>query len=297
VDRAGITNRLDAAMGSARYGRLRARLPRYAFLALVAVLCAVGLRAIVAPPQTSGPGSTSRASVDYAVESFATEFVRAYLTYDARDPQAHDAAVSPFVPSGLELGAGFTPPASGSQRVIWAEIAQVQKPLAGGSVLTVAAKLNTSSQPLYVSVPVRRAPNGAIFLGSYPSFVGPPLTSRPSVLEVSRESVSDEDVSSLVKRALTNYLGGDVENLSADLAEAATVTLPPNHLSLTSVDELVWTDGPGSGAVLATVSATDPRGGQYTLRYELGIRRIADADPRISPGWRVTYVQAISQES
>jgi hypothetical protein len=297
VERSRIRERFDGAMGSARFGRLRARLPRYAFLTLVGVFCLAGVRAVVAPPRASVAIPDGRAAVDHAVESFATEFVRAYLTYDARSPEAHEAALSPFVPSGLELGAGFTPPASGAQRVRWAEVAQVQRPLSGGVVLTVAAKVNTSSQPLYVSVPVRRGAGGAIYLSSYPSFVGPPLTSRPSVLESPREGVRDEDVSSLVKRALTNYLAGDAENLSADLAEAATVTLPPNRLSLTSVDDLLWTDGPESGAVLATVNAADPRGGQYTLRYELGIQRITEADPRISPGWRVTYVQAISQES
>jgi hypothetical protein len=297
MGRQQISQRVNRALASARYGRLRARLPRYAFLALVVVLCATGIRAIVAPAQAPSPPTAGPQRVDYAVDDFATSFVRAYLTFNASRPQAHDAALAPFVSSALELGAGFTPPQVGSQQVSWAEVAQVQRPLAGGVVVTVAAKVNTRSTPLYVSVPVRRTGEGAIYLSAYPSFVGPPLTATPSLVEPEHESVNDEEIARLVKRALTNYLKGDAENLAADLAEAATVTLPPNHLALSSVDELDWVDGPGSGAVLATVRASDESGGQYTLRYEVGLRRLAGADPRIAPGWRVTYVQAISQES
>ncbi len=34
---------------------------------------------------------------------------------------------------------------------------------------------------------------------------------------------------------------------------------------------MVWVAGPGSGAVLATVTAADSRGATYTLTYELGL--------------------------
>ena len=96
---------------------------------------------------------------------------------------------------------------------------------------------------------------------------------------------------------MANYLAGDAENLSADLAGAATVTLPTVPLRLRALEQLDWVSGNGGGAVLATVDATDARGGYYTLRYEVGVRRVASADPRLGPGWRVTYVQAISQQS
>ncbi len=38
-----------------------------------------------------------------------------------------------------------------------------------------------------------------------------------------------------------------------------------------SLDQLAWVAGPGSGAVLATLTASDPGGATYTLAYELGI--------------------------
>jgi hypothetical protein len=235
--------------------------------------------------------------VDYAEQSFALAFAHAYLEYDAAQPGRRESALEPFVASGFEAGAGFTPPQSGSQHLKWATVAQVQRPLAGGVVITVAAKLSTAEQPVFLSVPVDRAESGAIYLAAYPSFVGPPLlTTRPAASE-GGEPVREGQVSELVSRALANYLAGDAENLSADLAAASTVTLPTSPLRMEGVDQLDWVSGNGGGAVLVTVSATDPRGGTYTLRYEVGLRRVAAANPQLGPGWRVTYVQAISQQS
>lgn len=290
-------SRLAGLRSSARYGRLRARAPRYAFLVGVLVLCLAGLHAIVFPTSPSAPPEAAGPPLDFAEQSFALAFSQAYLSYDAASPEVREAALEPFAASGFEFGAGFTPPQAGAQRVQWANVAQVQRPLSGGVIITVAAMLSTVARPVYLSVPINRGQGGAIYLAAYPSFVGPPLvTARPDGQE-GGEPVQDGEVSALVKRTLANYLAGDAENLSADLADAATVTLPTNPLLLQSVDQLDWVSGKGGGAVLATVDATDPHGGTYTLRYEVGIRRVAAADPRLGPGWRVTYVQAISQES
>lgn len=236
--------------------------------------------------------------MDYAEQSFAVAFSQAYLSYDAARPEAHEAALAPYASTGFEIGAGYSPPQSGSQRVQWADVAQVQRPLAGGVLITVAAKLSTAARLVYLSVPVDRERSGSIYLTGYPSFVGPPLSStRVAADQGGGEAVTDGEVSALVKRTLANYLAGDAENLSADLADAATVTLPTNHLRLRSVDQLSWVSGAGGGAVLATIGATDPRGGSYTLRYEVGMRRVSSSDPQLGPGWRVTYVQTISQQS
>lgn len=293
----GSLRRLGRLRSSARYGRLRARLPRFGFIAVTAVLCLAGVRSIVLPSHASPPPESVEPLVDYAEQSFATAFARAYLAYDSSHPGYREAALGLFISSSLDLGAGFTPPSSGSQRVTWTDIAQVQRPLTGGVIVTVVAKLSTQPEPVYLSVPVRRAAGGAIYLDGYPAFVGPPLTTRSGLAEADREAVEDGEISTLVERSLTNYLGGDAANLAADLAEAATVTLPPNQLALHSVDQLEWVDGSGSGAVLATVSASDTHGGRYTLRYEVGLRRVEGSDPRIAPGWRVTFIQTISQET
>jgi hypothetical protein len=289
--------RRRALARSARLGRARARAPRWAFLALVCVLCLAGLHSIfLAPAAAPAPGPTGPPT-DWAEQSFALGFARAYLSYDSGRPQEREAALRPFVGAGIEAGAGFTPPDHGSQQVRWADVAQVQRPLAGGIAITVAAQLSDAAEPVYLSVPVGRGRGGEIYLGGYPSFVGAPLSGAAHPSAPGGEPVSDPAVQALVRRALGNYLAGDAEDLAADLAGAATVTLPGADLTLGGVEELEWVDGEGGGAVLATVTATDPRGGAYTLRYEVGVRRATSSDPALGPGWRITYVQAISQDS
>jgi len=293
----GVRDRLARVRSSARYGRLGARLPRYGLLAAVLVLCLAGLHSILSPPATSSPAQAPGPPLDFAEQSFALSFAHAYLTYDAGLPEEREAELGTFAGSGFEFDAGFRPPHSGAQHVLWAEVAQVQRPLAGGVIITVAARLSTATEPVYLSVPVDRDDSGAIYLAAYPSFVGPPLTSARPADQDAGEPVREGEVAALVKRALANYLAGDAEDLSADLAGVATVTLPTNRLRLQDVAQLDWVSGHGGGAVLATLEATDPRGGEYTLRYEVGVRRVGAADPRLGPGWRVTYVQAISQRS
>jgi hypothetical protein len=289
-----VADRASRLRASAKYGRIRARAPRYAFLGLVVLLSLAGLRSIIAPAhaiQGSGPSQ----DVDYAEQSFAISFVHAYLTYDSSRPEDRERAMAAFSASGLEPGAGFLPPQRGAQTVEWADVAQVQRPLAGGVVVTVAAALSSVADPVYVSVPVDRTSDGAIYLAGYPSFVGPPLSTTRAGTDVADEPVNDAEVVSLVNRALGNYLGGDAENLSADLAQAATVTLPTAPLHLEGVEQLAWVRG--GGAVLAEARASDARGGSYVLRYEVGVRKVTSSDPQLGPGWRITYIQTISQQS
>lgn len=293
----GSRPRLRGRSSSARLARARARVPRYAFLAFVVVMCAAGMRSILAPAAPAPAPGRGGPPLDFAEQSFALGFARAYLTYDSAHPERREAALEPFLAAGLELGAGFVPPDSGAQRVRWVDVAQAQRPLSGGVAITVEAKLSDAREPVYLSVPVQRAKGGAIYLAGYPSFVGPPLHGSQGGGERGGEPVDDAALSALVKRALANYLAGDAEDLSADLASAATVTLPSVDLALRDVERLDWVHGTGGGAVLATVGAAGPRGGSYTLLYEVGVQRSGTTDPRLGPGWRVTYVQAISQQS
>jgi hypothetical protein len=292
-----VRDRLERLRSSARHGRLRARVPRYAFLAFVAVMCVAGINSIFSSPSGGAVAAESGPPLDFAEQSYALAFTQSYLAYDGARPEEREAALSSFAASSFGVDVGFAPPQAGSQRVQWADIAQVQRPLSGGVIITVTAKLSTEQQPVYLSVPVDREKGGAIYLAGYPSFVGPPLSTTHTTTDQGGEPVDEDEVSSLVKRALANYLAGDAGNLAADLADAATVTLPTNPLRLEGVNQLNWVHGSGGGAVLATVSATDARGGSYTLRYEVGVGRVGAADPRLGPGWRLTYVQAISQQS
>jgi len=290
----------DRAAGlwmSARYGRARARIPRVLFVAFVVVMSLAGIRSIVAPTHPTAGDGTKAEQADYAAQNFAAEFARAYLTFDGARPERRESRLSRFLPSTLNADAGLSPAVSEAQRVTWTGIAQVQRPTTKGAIITVAVGTTTRSEPIYLSVPVERGKGGAISLGGYPALVGAPLTATPVIEETETTEVDDPEIERLVSRALTNYLAGDAENLAADLAEAATVTLPPVALRLSGVQRLEWVGVAESGAALATVDAVDEHGGTYTLRYEVGLRRVEGTDPRIAPGWRVTYVQTISQET
>lgn len=260
--------RLGFGWESVRRARLTAAAPRYLATAALVVFLALGVRAMFFAPQPP-PSPPPRATADAPSEDFALQFARAYLSYDAARPGIRARALAPFVPEGLDSGAGFFA-ASGAQRVLWAQVASDQWALAGGRAITVAAGVSTQRAPVYLAVTVRHQRGRGLALVGYPAFVGAPSVDT-SASPPSRSEVEDPAVRTVVERVIRNYLAGSAPNLAADLTAEATVTLPTVALRARSLDQLVWAAGPGSGAVLATLTATDPSGATYTLAYELGI--------------------------
>jgi hypothetical protein len=258
---------LSDAGESVRLARLRAVAPRYVAIAVLAILLLLGLRSLLWPPQPQSASLPTAA--DLPSRSFALQFARAYLTYDANRPGARLRDLAAFVPADLDRAAGMFPQ-SGSQRVLWVEISSDQPALAGGRVLTVAAGLSTQSLPVYLAIPVRHPPNRPVSLTGYPGFVGAPLVDTASS-PPSHEDVSSPAIAEVVTRVLRNYLAASTVNLKADLTDDAVVTLPTISLRLERLDQLVWLGGEGSGAVLATVMAQDANGVSYTLTYEVGL--------------------------
>jgi len=263
--------RLGFGWESARRARLTAVAPRYLATAALLLFCVLGVRvAFWAPHPTPAPRPLA-AGADAPSRDFALQFARAYLSYDAARPGARARALAPFLPEGLDSGAGFFA-AAGERRVRWAQVASDQRALAGGRVITVAAAVSTQRAPLYLAVTVRHERGRPLALVGYPAFVGAPsidtATAPPPRLEVEEPAVR-----AVIERVIRNYLAGSGPNLAADLSAEAIVTLPTVALRARSLDQLVWVAGPGSGAVLATLTATDPSGATYTLAYELGIER------------------------
>jgi hypothetical protein len=262
-----LFSRAAGAPEGMRRARVRATAPRYVAAAVAVLLLALGLRSIVMPPKavvTPVP-----ASADAPSRSFALQFARAYLTYDASRPAVRARALAALLPANLDRGGGAFPEA-GRQRVLWAEVASDQPALVGGRVITVAAGVSTQAAPVYLAVPVRHPTDRPVSLAGYPSFVGAPLVDHAGSSS-SYSEVDDPAVEEVVGRVLRNYLAGSAENLKADLADEAEVTLPTVDLQVENVDQLVWLGGTGSGAVLATVLARDARRVIYTLTYEIGI--------------------------
>jgi hypothetical protein len=264
--------------------RLARGLPRYVLYALALAGALASARFALDPPSATVSAALLRRppAEDLAAEGFVTLFARAYLTWEAQHPEAREHALAPFVGSGMDADAGLQPPASGEQRVQWTQVVQQRSPLAGEIVYTVAAQTDTAGL-LYLTVSVLHKSGSPLALAGYPAFVGPPA-SGPAQTDTggSRREVSEPALTTVVERALRNYLAGSPSELAADLAPGARVSLPGIELALQSLQSLRW--APGAGAVLALVQARDQRGATYTLAYELDVLR---AQGR----WEVSAIQ------
>ena len=251
-----------------RVAALRAAAPRYLTLGVLAVLLLLGVRSLFFAPSSAVPAQAA-AVADAPSRAFALQFTRAYLTYDVERPALRARALAPFLSSAVDADAGFLA-ADGRQEVLWVEVASDQPALAGGRAITVAAALSTQPLPVYLTVTVAHERGGPLALVGYPAFVGAPAISRDAPT-VSRSAVDDEQINAVVARALRNYLAGSAQNLNADLAPGAEVTLPTLPLQLRTLARIDWLGRSGARAVLATVEAVDAGGATYTLAYELGI--------------------------
>jgi hypothetical protein len=264
-----LSGRAQGGWQSLRRARYSSAAPRYLATLILFGFFALGVRSAVFPASAAAPPAPTEAGADAPSADFALQFARAYLTYDAAHPGQRAEALAPFLSAQLESGAGFTP-TSGSQRVLWADVASDQPALAGGRVITIAAEVSSQRLPLYLAVSVRHDAGQPLALTGYPSLIGAPAVAGRST-PPARVAVTEAGVLAVVERVLRNYLAGAAPNLKADLTADAAVTLPTARLHVQSVDQTLWVAGAGSGAVLATVTAMDPRGNTYTLTYELGI--------------------------
>jgi len=203
-------------------------------LAIGALLAAVGVKATVAPRAASVraaavPATDAR---DITAQGFAQAFARAYLSWDARDPEQHQRQVAPFLSGSLDGDGGLQVPPHGRQQVLWSTAIQDQSDARGDRVITVAVQ--TTRQLLYLGVPVHRTGRGFLVVREYPSLVGPPV-SDPAVAPAEEPDVTDGGLRSVVQRAITNYLAGERTNLLADLHTGAVVSLPTATLDVRSV--------------------------------------------------------------
>jgi hypothetical protein len=262
--------------------RLAGELPRYALYAAALWGALASARYAIAPPRPPR-ATTSEASVlpDRAAEAFAVLFARRYLTWAAARPQAYAESLAPFAGEGLAERGGVALPSAGSQEARWAEVVQERLGPAGERVYTVACETAPTGL-LYLSVSVLRTPGGALALAGYPAFVGPPAATAG---EDPGEAFRDVEVPALrtvVERALRNFLAGQSTDLAADLAAGAAVSLPAQPLAMGSLERLKWI--PGAESVLAAVQASDARGVQYTLQYELDVAQVGGR-------WEVSAIQ------
>ncbi len=259
--------RVDVTQHPLYRARLAGGAPRLALYVLVGMLSLAGLGSIARGHRTINERFISTGStIDLAVAEYATEFVRAYLTYNAQIPEAHTQALSRFSNNTITGEAGMSP--QGSQTVLWAEPVQEQRPPSGGEIVTVAAQTSTASAPQYIAVAVERSPSGALAIANYPSFVGPPAIDQ-EYSTPDQAAVSAAGLTAMVTRVVTNYLSDNSQNLQADLTPDAQVTLPTVALTVQRVTSVTWAQP--DDAVEVQLTAEDPAHSIFSLAYLIGV--------------------------
>ena len=238
------------------------------------VLCAVGLltiagaRAAVAGPGTEpAPARAVAPADDLSAQGFAQAFARAYLTWNAWHPERHAQQVRPYVSQALDPGAGLQPPAHGVQQVVWT--AALADTAAGKRTRIVTVAAQTTRSLVHLAIPVQRDQRGFFVIPRYPSIVGPPV-SDPKQGVAAEDDVEDTAVRAVARRAVTNYVERERDDLRADLDHGIVVSLPANALKVRSVESVTWA---GPRRVAVTVTAEDADGAEWTLRYELSVVR------------------------
>lgn len=254
---------------SLRRMRWRARAPRYCALTAVGILALAGARTtIVGAPPARVERYYQTPPIDVGLEAFATDYARAYLSWNPRDIEARQQALQRFNPR-LAGEATFQPSREG-QLVTSAQVVQDEPAAVGGRIVTVEVTVSPKERTEYLAVPVARDGSGAMTVSNYPSFVGAPST-QTNPLSPPAATVEDQELEAVVERALTNYLAGDANDLAADLMPGTQVTYPPNQLQVIgSPGQLTWAS---PGTVLITVQAQDQQGATYTLAYEVGVQK------------------------
>lgn len=250
-----------------RLGRRGARL---LVVGLALTGCAAALRAAVAPPHAATPPRPPVAVEHLAEEGFAALFARRYLSWNAANPALHQQGLEAFTGSGVDPDAGLVPPANASEQVLWTDVVQSRSGPAGEDVYTVAVATDAAGLE-YLAVPVVHDSGGGLALGGYPAFVGPPASASFDDVAGRLPQVDDAALTVVVTRALRNYLADASSNLEADLTPGARVSYPTQPLVLDEVASLRWSSADES--VVAQLVASDSRGTQYSLVYEVAVAR------------------------
>jgi Conjugative transposon protein TcpC len=248
--------------------KLVREMPRYLLYAMAIWGVLASARYAIVPPRPVIAPAPHVQPSDRAAEGFASLFARRYLSWNAGDPQAYQQGLAPFLGNGIDASAGTQLPNKGTQQVLWSEVVQQRELRAGEHIYTIAAQTDSAGL-LYLTVGVMRNPQGELALTGYPAFVGAPASVAATDLVSHFHDVANSELATVVQRALRNYLSLSSSDLAADLTTDAQVSLPGLALQLQSVQQLKWL--PEGSSVFAVVQASDERGTQYTLDYELDV--------------------------
>src|SRR3954468_12277667 len=189
--------------------RWRVRAPRVLALADLLVCTVLVLQSAAGPEARSERPERVQTPSDLRAEGFAEAFARAYLTWDAADPESHERSVARYTSQALDPGAGVRLPRVGRQRVLWTRTV-ADEPRSHERLITVAAE--TSRQTVDLIVAVARDPRGMLFISRYPAIVAQ-SAADPAADPVDEQPVEDSTLLAVVRRAVRNFVSGQRADL------------------------------------------------------------------------------------
>ncbi|MBE2317826.1 conjugal transfer protein [Solirubrobacter sp. CPCC 204708] len=261
-------------------GGLVKRLGRAVLWLLVLVLLLRGVASVMEPRRPGAVAATAKPAVaswpDDEVRAFASDFARAYLTYNAKDPEASESAIRAFV--GPELASSVVPEygEDAPRRAVGSvSVARVLRVDDSRALVTVAAAATGGTR--YLTVPVARDARGGLVVSDLPSLAAPPtLASAPQMSGESLPASERAPIEDVVSRFLTAYLAGDAGELSFFTPTGVRIGALAAEHELVDVTSLALV-APAQGRVrevMATVRAKDAAtGATYGLRYRLQLVR------------------------
>jgi hypothetical protein len=228
-----------------------------AFRILVALVATAGVaasaRLAIAPPAPRVTVVRPQSTYDAAAAFSAEQFARSYLSWGP----------------GTGAGSGRRPASASSDSVSWLEIAATRAagPDAAGYVVAADTSLHGV---VYLELELAARGPGRYALTRYPAFVAAPSPpgAAASLDGAELPALANGQLERVLRRALGHYLDDDRGDLAADLADGAAVSSPTLHLALRQIVRLA---AEPTGAVLATLVASDAQGNAYTLTYSVGV--------------------------
>nr|AAS45801.1 SLV.18 [Streptomyces lavendulae] len=295
------------------------RLGRGTLWALVVLLVLVGTKSLLLPKKTAAPAAapnTGQGTPAYPTaeaQVTASRFVRAYLSWDEKDPAARAAQLAAVLPEGADTSAGWS--GKGRQEVLAVEpgsvtpttqqqarvrvdvlirpAADTLAPAQGGQPAPSASPTASPSGPaapsaywIGMDVPVVQAA-GRVIVSGQPGIVGVPAKGpRPPELKgPETDSGFSQHTSDTVSRFFKAYAaGGDTESVTAP-----GTSLPPLPAGITLTGVTSWTADKGSGSDRSGTARVSWQigGAQLEQTYRIRLTRVASAD---AERWQVAGV-------
>jgi hypothetical protein len=271
-----------------RWAKWLGRLAIFAGIPLLLVLVGVGIGTRIQPHRLPLSPARSGTSVNQAEETFATEFITAYLTHQDGALSTWQAQVSPYLAAGVDPSSWWN--GQGSEQV--AEVLPVSTSGLGQGVdqVTVAALIGGAWS--YLGVPVYAAGGSYAVTGPPAMVSAPPVASWSPPAGEAVDSTLSAQLQSNVSAFFAAYAAGNGTQLGYYSTPGAAIRGLDGEVSLGRLVELQVLQGGSSKRTATATVAWNSHGSStsYQQTYQLSLRYLGGK-------WLVASVRPASEEN